>query len=84
MTLLWPNGQLISVTSDGLAAPKTFTWQGRLHEVQQIAKRWREDQGWWSQRVWREYFKVSTHTGLLVIIYHDLLTETWYLQRLYD
>lgn len=84
MTLLWPEGELINVTSDALALPQTFLWQGQLHPVQQIAKQWREDQGWWKRRVWREYFKVATATGLLVIIYHDLLTESWYLQRLYD
>jgi hypothetical protein len=27
---------------------------------------------------------LSTDTGLLVIIYQDLLSGEWYLQRLYD
>jgi hypothetical protein len=84
MTNLWPDGEPIQVASDDMAAPQAFTWQERTHRVQQIAKRWREDQGWWQRRIWREYFKLSTHTGLLVIIYHDLLTGQWYLQRLYD
>jgi len=34
--------------------------------------------------VWREYFKLTTQTGLLVVIYLDLLNGKWYLQRLYD
>jgi hypothetical protein len=42
------------------------------------------DTGWWRLRVWREYFKLETDTGLLVIIYRNLLTDDWYFQRLYD
>ena len=52
--------------------------------MQTIAKRWRVDVDWWRVRVWREYFKLATGTGLLVVIYRDLLSGGWYLQRLYD
>lgn len=84
MTRLWPRGEPIAVRSDAAASPQTFTWDGRTHRVQRIAKRWRVDQSWWRRRVWREYFKLTTQTGLLVVIYRDLLTGQWYLQRLYD
>ena len=84
MTHLWPKGERIIVQSDAMATPQFFTWQGQSHRVQGIARRWRVDQGWWQRRVWREYFKLTTQTGLLVIIYRDLLTGQWYLQRLYD
>lgn len=84
MTRLWPEGIPITVQSNALATPLTFTWAGSTHRVQRVAKRWRVDQEWWQRRIWREYFKVTTQTGLLVIIYRDLLTGQWYLQRLYD
>jgi hypothetical protein len=84
MTRLWPDGEPISVLSDAMKTPHAFTWQGRTHRVQEIAKRWRVDVDWWRGRVWREYFKLTTHTGLLVIVYRDVLTGHWYLQRLYD
>ncbi len=84
MTHLWPQGEPITVQNDALLTPQHFTWQGQSHPVQQVAKRWRVDLDWWQQRVWREYFKLTTQTGLLVIIYRDLLTGAWYLQRLYD
>ncbi len=35
-------------------------------------------------RLWHEYFKLTTDTGLLVVVYHDLVDGTWYMQRLYD
>ena len=84
MTRLWSQGELIAVVSDATQAPRAFTWRGRTHPVQGIAKRWRVDVDWWRGRVWREYFKLATRTGLLVIVYRDLLTGDWYLQRLYD
>ncbi len=83
MTHLWPEGERIEVECDG-ESPCSFTWRGYVHSVQGIAKRWRVDEGWWRQRIWRECFKLHTSTGLLVIIYRDLLTGHWYLQRLYD
>jgi hypothetical protein len=39
---------------------------------------------WWREGIRRDYFKLTTTTGLLVVIFHDLDTGDWYLQRLYD
>ena len=72
------------MVSDTDGTPCSFEWQGRPHPITGISKRWRVDNWWWRVRVWREYFKLETGTGLLVIIYRDLLTDQWYLQRLYD
>ena len=66
------------------AIPKHFQWQGRIHKVQEVANNWRVDFGWWRLRIWRDYFKLQTTNGLLVIIYHDLITDSWYLQTIYD
>ena len=84
MTWLWPEGDPITVMSDTMRTPQAFTWQGSTHRVEGIAKRWRVTVGWWRVRVWREYFKLTTDTGLLAVIYRNMLTGRWYLQRLYD
>jgi hypothetical protein len=88
MTRLWPVGLAISVTGAGDGAgrsrPASFTWQNKTHRVDEITREWRVDIDWWRGRVWRDYFKLSTDTGLLVIIYRDLVSGEWYLQRLYD
>jgi len=34
--------------------------------------------------VWREYFRLMTRSGLLVIIYHDFRSGDWWLQSIYD
>jgi hypothetical protein len=87
VTRLWPVGLPISVINDGVAEyarPAGFAWQGQTHQVDEITREWRVDIDWWRGRIWRAYFKLSTSTGLLVIVYQDLLSGEWYLQRLYD
>ena len=84
MTRLWPEGLPLTVQANGAGQPQTFTWQGKRHPIDTITRDWRLDLEWWRQRVWRAYFKVSTTTGLVVVLYQDLATGAWCLQRLYD
>ena len=83
MTRLW-TGERIRMEVDRAGMPRRFTWKGQRHSVQDIAKHWRVDFGWWKLHIWRDYYKLTTQTGLLVVVYHDLLTGTWYFQQLYD
>lgn len=84
MTRLWPVGLPIEVQVDSAGCPLFLVWQGRTHTVEGVAKQWRVDLGWWQVRLWRDYFKLTTDTGLLVVIYQDLVRGTWRLQQLYD
>ena len=84
MTHFWPDGQRIEVVMDGLWAPLSFTWNGHPHAVQVLIDRWRVDEDWWRGRVWREYFRLTTRSGLLLELFHDLRTDAWYVQRVYD
>jgi hypothetical protein len=84
MTHFWPEGELIQVEADALWTPLHLTWNGGRHPVQVILDRWRVDEDWWRERVWREYFRLITRTGLLVEVFHDLTTGEWYVQRVYD
>ncbi len=83
MTRLWANGIAIQMTQNA-HQPECFMWEKQVHPVLYIANHWRVDVGWWRWRVWRDYWKVVTKTGLLVVIYQDLSGGDWYLQRLYD
>lgn len=97
MTRFWPKGQLIDVTTGanskleqenhGLAAgelPSQFRWLLIDHRVEEIVEVWRVDIDWWQTRKWRTYFRLATNTGLLVVIFQDLIEKDWYLQRIYD
>ena len=80
MTRFWANGTPIAVHGK----LETFVWSGKRHVIKRIVKKWRVDEGWWTEWQWREYSKVITETGLLAVVFQDLITEQWYLQRLYD
>jgi hypothetical protein len=99
VTRLWSGGQPIIVTTlatkeemnpfskEGPAledVPYHFTWGEITHRVSEITRYWRIDIDWWRERIWRAYFKLRTDTGLLVVIYQDLIGGEWFLQRLYD
>ena len=84
MTRLWLVSDPIQMWLDHSGQPERFTWRGQAHPVQGIANHWRVDIEWWRLRVWRDYFKLVTASGLLVVVYHDLVGDVWYVQRVYD
>ena len=87
MTRLWPEGEAVQVWSmAGEDCPEGFTWQGTAHHIQEECNHWRIHTRWWEpgQAVWREYVKVATDTGLLCLLYRDLLSGDWFLARVYD
>lgn len=83
MTRLWLRGSAVRIKAVN-DLPECFTWQGRIHRIEAITRRWRVNVGWWRFHIWRDYFNVTTDTGLYATLYHSLLDDTWALQRLYD
>jgi hypothetical protein len=84
MTHLWIEPMEIKVEASRAGLPVAFRWTGRPYEVSQIANRWRVHTHWWREEIRREYFKVVTDSRLLCTLYHDLLADHWYLERVYD
>ncbi len=83
MTRLWVSGVAIQARTRG-DEPVELVWNGQRHPVEGILNRWRVDVGWWRLRIWRDYYKLVTTTGLLLVIYHDGIGGGWWLQRVYD
>lgn len=85
MTRLWPEGERVEARDEG-HMPSEFTWQGTRHRISDVCNRWRVHTRWWEPRetVWREYLKVATDTGLLCLLYRDLIGGGWFLARVYD
>lgn len=83
MTQLWPEGVPIDVeASDG--QPRAFRWRQRRRSVQAVVEQWVIHDEWWRAEIWRHYFQVETGDGLLCVLYCDLLTGGWLLERVYD
>jgi hypothetical protein len=84
MTRLWNEAVKVSVKTNEQGQPLIFEWNGAQHPIEECLNEWRVDTQWWRQHRWREHFKVTTTTGLLLILSHNLVDDQWYLQRLYD
>lgn len=85
MTRLWPEGEAVTPWG-GEEMPAGFVWQGASHPIKQVCNRWRIHTRWWDPEhaIWRGYVKVITDTGLLCLLYRDLISSEWFLARVYD
>ena len=84
MTRLYRPAQPIEATIGDEGEPLAFEWRGQVHRVLHLSNRWRIHLEWWRVELWREYFQVEVQGRLTCVIYRDLLTERWYLERIYD
>jgi hypothetical protein len=57
-------------------------WNGRREAVE-VCNRWRVAEAWWREPIERDYFKVVGERWL-ALVYFDLASGTWHLERLYD
>lgn len=83
MTRLWQNGDPVAIETNGLL-PTAILLEGTWHPVEKTVLEWQVDVGWWRVRIYRDYFRILTSDGMLLVVYHDLLTDTWAVQRVYD
>lgn len=86
MTRIWPDGEPAAVERNPHGDPMRFTWRGHRHRIARIEQRWQTDTDWWNDagRVWRDDYAVLTDDGLLAVLFHDLITDGWFVTRLYD
>jgi hypothetical protein len=85
MTRMWPAGEAVEILGSE-DEPGGFVWRSESHRIVGNHNRWRVHTRWWEpdQAVGREYRKVITDTGLLCLLYRDLLGGGWFLARVYD
>jgi hypothetical protein len=72
MTRLFLPAEAIEVTLADDATPKRFKWRGHSYRVSHVTHRWRISREWWLQPIHREFYRLTTEDGLLVILYCDL------------
>jgi len=46
-----------------------------------IYEHWRERRDWWAQPVLRDYYRLEDASGVVRIVFQDLATQRWWLDR---
>lgn len=86
MSRLWREGHPITVTFNRQGLPVFFVWQEHTYAVERILQAWDIVSDWWSEEgeIEREYYAVTTTTGLLCVLFFDRMDQIWRLTRVYD
>jgi hypothetical protein len=70
-----------SATSATAAPAATGGEQGDGREVEEIIEEWRIDDEWWRTPIHRRYVEVVLAGGTHVVLFEDLVTGDWFMQR---
>ena len=74
--------QPVTVRTDEHGEPEFVRLRGKTaRKVASIRERWRIDDEWWRRPISRAYYAVVLDDGRVLTLYHDLLEETWYVQK---
>jgi len=84
MTRWWPDGHAVAVVVDTCGTPVRVQRDSDAMAVVQIRSRWRIDEQWWRERIWRDYWLVITDDRQVLTLYQELPAGGWRLQRLLD
>ena len=76
-----PRPRPIKVTMGTNDVPLAIAWSDRIYRVCHIYEHWRERRYWWTQPIVRNYYRLEDATGQVRLIYQDLLTSQWWLER---
>jgi hypothetical protein len=70
----------VTLSADGTPSFITGELSGSIDPI----ARWKVETEWWNQPVIREYWKALLNNTLLCELYHDLSSDEWFVERIYD
>jgi nucleotidyltransferase/DNA polymerase involved in DNA repair len=76
-----PSPRAVCVTTGPSGMPCALVWRERVQEVTLIYETWRTRTNWWRLPEERDYFRVETTDGRMHVLFHDLETDQWMLER---
>jgi hypothetical protein len=71
----------VSVTLDAAGRPVAVTAAAATQRVETVGETWRLDDEWWRQPIVRRYVEVVLQGGKRVVLYEDVHTREWFMQR---
>jgi DNA polymerase-4 len=76
-----PPPRPIQVILDGDGQPRALVWSDRILPVAQIYEHWRERRRWWARPRRRDYYRAETDDGQVRVVFRDLESDRWWLER---
>lgn len=74
--------QRVQVELDEQRRPVIVKWKTRSEKrVESIGENWRMDDEWWRQPIVRRYVEVVLEGGGRVVLFEDLITGDWFVQK---
>jgi len=74
----------IKVSSDMRGTtPLSLTRNRRREKITGIYEHWRIADEWWGREIQRDYFRIETSEGVVLDVYHDVVANLWYLDRIH-
>jgi hypothetical protein len=56
-------------------------WAAAGRRVEEVVEEWRIDDEWWRTPIHRRYVEVVLEGGAHVVLFEDVVTGEWYLQK---
>jgi nucleotidyltransferase/DNA polymerase involved in DNA repair len=76
-----PSPQPVQVTTSLQGMPRAIVWYDHIREVKLVYETWRERKRWWSLPVERDYYRLETDDGLVRVVFREVQTDRWLLER---
>ena len=73
--------QPVRVELDGRGLPARVARAAGGKRVETVGEIWRVDDEWWRAPIARRYYEVVLEGGARVVLFEDLVTGAWWLQR---
>ena len=84
MAKLLEKPEELRVTANIEGVPLSITREGKAERVARIYQYCHASEQLWSQEISKSYFRIGTNKGIVYDIYHDTISNLWYLNRIYD
>lgn len=61
--------------------PVAVMLNGARFGVDQVTDSWQVEDEWWRDEIARHYYQVLLSDGRMLVIYHDVVENSWFEQR---
>ena len=76
-----PPPGVVQITTGPDGTPRAVVWHDRIHPVATLYESWRERRRWWGRPVERDYYRLELSDGQVRVIFQELRSGRWLLER---